>query len=105
MRVQGSDPLLRLKSLLNRMDEGDKPERADDRAPASSAVRADEVRLSSRAHEIRALKDRIDASPEIRQEIVTQLREEISSGRYRIDGTRIADAMLAEQRELDAPEN
>jgi len=65
-------------------------------AQASQGTSGDSVTMSSRAQELAALREAIDSSPEVRREMVEKLREEISSGLYKVDGTRIAEALLDE---------
>lgn len=100
MKVDGSDPLGRLKGLLDRIQKQDQVTQGQEAQKGASAEGAagtkDRLVVSSRAQELAALRDAVEASPDVRRELVEQLREEISSGRYRVDGTRIADALLRE---------
>ena len=57
---------------------------------------ADTVALSDRVREIRSARQGIGAVPEIRQERVAELREQIREGRYEIDSGRIAEKMIEE---------
>ncbi len=107
MKVSGSDPLSRLRDLLEKIGESDRAQRSEDRPTQRSAdgsqtaAAGDMVDLSTRARELRSLREAVEASPESRRELVARLRDEIASGRYRIDGSRIVDGLLAEQDELD----
>ncbi len=99
MKVNGSDPLSRLREMLGKIEETERSSRAksSERSGQSSDVTStDSVEVSPRAVEMRRLREEIETSPEVRQELVDQLKDEISSGRYRIDGTKIADSMLSE---------
>lgn len=98
MRIDESDAVSRLRGMLDRLEDGERQGRADGAARPTEPAggRADMVEVSARAQEIRQLRDAIAASPELRQQLVDSLREEIASGRYRIDGSRIADALLSE---------
>jgi flagellar biosynthesis anti-sigma factor FlgM len=106
MRIHGSDPLDRLRNALARLDEQNRTERQDQpqsvgRGGGRPQPPADEVRLSPRAEELHRLRDAIEQSPEIREELVDRLREEIRSGDYHIDGVAIASSMLREPVQLD----
>ncbi|MDQ7007265.1 MAG: flagellar biosynthesis anti-sigma factor FlgM [Acidobacteriota bacterium] len=107
MKVSGSDPLSRLRDLLRKIDESDRAQRSDDRSsqrspdPSEVTPSGDSVDLSARARELRSLREAVESSPESRRDLVEQLRAEIASGRYRIDGTRIVEGLLAETDELD----
>lgn len=103
MKVTGSDPLSRLRDMMDRLDETDRASRTqsgdrkgEERTEAASGS-GDTVQFSERAQEIRKLRDAIDTSPDLRQELVEQLRGEIASGQYRIDGTKIAGGILSEE--------
>ncbi len=98
MKVHGADPLNRLRDLLNRTGESDAVDTAE-RTKGSSAAGADEsdsIQLSPAAQELQHLRDLMNATPEVREQLVTSLREEISSGRYHFDGTHLADELLRE---------
>ncbi|UCF66053.1 MAG: flagellar biosynthesis anti-sigma factor FlgM [Acidobacteriota bacterium] len=100
MKVHGTDPLGRLQNLLDRLEGADKLEPSDARwahgqAPPPAA--RDAIQLSEQAQELGRLREALASSPEIRQELVERLREQIGSGLYRVDGTRVADAMLREE--------
>ncbi len=97
MKINNSDAVNRLKGMLDRIEDGERTSRADAHPGRTAGVgRADQVQVSARALEIQQLREAVIASPEVRQELVDKLREEIASGRYRIDGTRIADEILKE---------
>lgn len=102
MKINAQDPYSRLKSTLNQVEESDssKPkERAS--VGSSTSPRAggvDDLALSARALELQQLRQAIDESPDVRRDLVESLRSEISTGRYRIDGTRIAQALLGESQ-------
>ena len=98
MKIQNnSDPAARLRSVLDRLDSTERSSRT--RQDSSTAVSGgqDQIQLSSRAREMQSVRDAIANSPDVRQSVVDKLRDEIGSGRYRIDGTRVADGMLQEE--------
>lgn len=105
MRINGQDPLGRLKGLLDRVDESERshPTPRRDRLESNNdQLRrpeggADAVALSPQAEELRRTREAIENSPEVREDLVRQLKREIASGRYRIDGSRIADGLLGER--------
>ncbi len=110
MKIHGPDPFDRLKEALSRLEEKDRTERpaGRDRDGAVGATgragETDQVQLSERAREMRRLRDELEKNPEIREQLVAKLREEIASGRYGIDGRRIADGILAEDAQLRGEE-
>lgn len=102
MKVQGADPLSRLRDLLARTQENeavDAAERARG-ARAGAADGNDSLQVSPEAREMQHLRDLMSATPEVREQLVASLRDEISSGRYHIDGTHLADELLRESAAL-----
>lgn len=102
MKVNGSDPLSRLRDLLRRIDESDRTQAEKGEgatrsaSPPESSASSDSIQLSVRAQEIQRLREAIETSPDLRQELVDRVRDEIASGQYRIDGTKIAASLLEE---------
>lgn len=104
MRIDSTDPFGRLKRLLTHLDETEKADRgsksaeADKAAPSTTQPAQDGMKLSPEALELQKLRDEVYNSPDVRQDLVTRLKEDIRSGRYNIDGTRIADSLLSEEQ-------
>jgi flagellar biosynthesis anti-sigma factor FlgM len=101
MKIQDDAQVARLKKMLERIDQPARAAAKDtsrDVLAAGSpvAVSQDQLTLSAKGQELQKLRDEIESSPDVRADIVEKLRSEISSGRYRIDGTRIADALTNE---------
>ena len=55
---------------------------------------SDKVELSSRKQEIETIKEKVMASPVIRQEKVDQIRVAIETGTYSVRGELVARSML-----------
>ena len=64
-------------------------------APGSDKE-GDKVELSAEAKQIRAAGKQLQSMPEIREEMVAQIRNRIEAGTYQIDAGKIAAAMLKE---------
>ncbi len=52
------------------------------------------VELSSRAQEIRRIKFVLDEIPEVREEMVQELRRKIEAGEYNVSSAEIADLIV-----------
>ncbi len=106
MKVHGSDPLARLKDLLTRAKETGAHEagRSGRGAAAGGPGEADSVQISGTVQELQRLREAIADNPDVRERLVEELRDEIASGRYHVDGTRVADALLHEETLLAAAE-
>jgi negative regulator of flagellin synthesis FlgM len=59
-------------------------------------VSGDRVNLSQKACDIKKISDIIQKTPDVREEKVAHLKEEIASGNYQVSGRDIADKMLEE---------
>jgi len=107
MKVHGSDPLAGLKDLMIRAKEAG-PADASESARAGRAAGTDgrdSVQLSDTAQEIQRLRDGIADIPDVRGHLVQQLRDEIASGQYHVDGTRVAEALMHEELLLAGSED
>lgn len=63
-----------------------------------NVVREDKFQISDRAAEVGKYVDRIKELPELRQEKVDVLRQQIETGEYRSSSRDIAEAVLREIR-------
>lgn len=63
-----------------------------------SPVSEDKLDISSRASEVGRLVDQLKAMPDVRQERIDALREQVAAGTYRPTGDSIADAILKDDR-------
>ena len=71
------------------------PEAAETkRRPA--APRGDEVNLSPAAQDFQKVRELLQELPDVRRDRVRELKAEIQSGEYDVDGEKIAERMLAE---------
>jgi len=61
----------------------------------SSAVGGEgRVTISSRASEFQGVKEKLDAVPEVRVEVVDELKGKIESGSYNVEGEKVADGII-----------
>ena len=63
---------------------------------SSQTVKEDKVVLSPKAKEVQEATKLIKELPDIREEKVAKLKEQVDQGTYRIDGKKIAFKMLKE---------
>lgn len=59
---------------------------------------ADKVEFSNRGTEVGKLVDQVKELPDVRQEKISQLREQISAGTYEPSGEDIAAAILKDEK-------
>lgn len=65
---------------------------------SGSVQKPDSIELSSKSQEISRIKSMLDATPEVREQQVQDLRNRVESGTYNVDSREIAKAMLKDMR-------
>jgi negative regulator of flagellin synthesis FlgM len=68
---------------------------AEKTAGVSSSV-TEKVDLSTRAKDIRQIKEILNQTPEVRENRVQELRRQIESGTYQVTSEQIAEKMVGE---------
>lgn len=58
--------------------------------------RDDSVRISSRAKEVQKITAEVKKAPDVREEKVRQMQEQLASGTYNVRGEAVAGKMLKE---------
>ncbi|MDI6687670.1 MAG: flagellar biosynthesis anti-sigma factor FlgM [Desulfobacterales bacterium] len=76
---------------INKENVNSKPEKQ-----ATGVVLEEKVSLSSMARDIQQAAKAIEELPEIREEKVRELQEQIETGRYNVSGEKIAEKMISE---------
>ncbi len=72
-----------------------KKDNAEAKNQASKAVsESDKLVLSSEAKKVAELKDAVKSSPEIRQDRVSEIREQIKSNTYNVSGEKVAEKVV-----------
>ena len=98
MEIKGNNPAVNLNSYVNQVNnQPNRPEENDqDKAQPQAVAKGDEVTLSSQAKEISRAQQALEQVPDVRQDKVQELQNQIENGTYRADPGRIAGAMLGE---------
>ncbi len=84
-----------IDSYVNQVQEKDKADAAAEQQE-KQAAKADTVALSDTAKKIQETQKQLDAIPDVREDKVAQLKEQIENGTYEIDEEKLADKMLRE---------
>lgn len=108
MKIHNENPLNRLHGFFDPPGRPARAGRTGATGEAGTACRTGEnarrggdgLKMSSGEREIAELRTVIDGLPDVRQQLVERVLEEIASGLYCANGRRIADAMLDEERWL-----
>jgi negative regulator of flagellin synthesis FlgM len=82
-----------IEAYVNQVQEKDKVDAAAEQKDQQQA-KADTVALSSAAKDIQEAQRKLDAIPDVREEKVAQIKEQIENGTYEMDAEKIADKML-----------
>mgnify|MGYP001054797600 FL=1 len=73
------------------------------KAPAASNTGAsDKIQISSIGRDIQVAKAAVDASSDIREELVAPLRAGIENGTYQVSGESFAEKLLQKYEEISA---
>jgi negative regulator of flagellin synthesis FlgM len=96
MEISGKKTHNSLDNLIKNIDA--RKRLKPDVSPSASAGQAegDKVELSARAKQVQAASKLAQAFPDVREDRVAEIRNQIESGTYRIDAGKIAAAMLKE---------
>ena len=82
-----------IEAYVNQVQDKDKVD-ATSEQPEKQQTKADTVVLSDTAKKIQEAQKQLEAIPDVREDKVAQLKEQIEKGTYEIDEEKIADKML-----------
>jgi negative regulator of flagellin synthesis FlgM len=82
-----------IEAYVNQVQDKDKVD-ATSEQPEKQETKADTVVLSDTAKKIQETQKQLEAIPDVREDKVAQLKEQIENGTYEIDEEKIADKML-----------
>jgi len=74
----------------------EKADSRNEKQAANSVVPEDKVSLSSMARDIQRAEKIIEKLPDVREEKVRELKDQIEAGKYDVNGEKIAGKMLNE---------
>jgi negative regulator of flagellin synthesis FlgM len=95
MKITDNNSSLNIRNYVNNLQDKKKIEGLGKQG-SSQAVKEDKVVLSPKAKEVQEATKLIKELPDIREEKVAKLKEQVDQGTYRIDGKKIAFKMLKE---------
>ena len=61
---------------------------------STSAPVEDKVSLSANARDIQVAKKAVEAAPEVREEVVQDVKKDVEAGTYQVDSEKIADKIV-----------
>jgi len=93
MKILDQNPPVNMASYRNSItNKKNIDQRADKNS--SNLVKEDKVALSNRARQIQDIKKNMKSIPDIREEKVAMIKDQIEKGTYKIDGKKIAEKMI-----------
>lgn len=90
-----------LRSFAQRTSRTEDVARAEVAKPAESTLvrKSDEVVLSQEAQEVHRALRALKETPEVREDLVADLRQRIQDGTYKVDSEEIAELLLSDDDE------
>ena len=82
-----------IEAYVNQVQEKDKADAAAEQKEQQQA-KTDTVELSDSAKRIQETKKQLESIPDVREDKVAQLKEQIENGTYSVDEEKLADKML-----------
>ena len=87
-------------ATLQMIQQYQKTDKVEDRAPekaaSSSLVPEEKVNLSTTAKDVQSLSNAISNLPDVRDEKVQALKDQIEKGTYKVDAEKTAEKMVGE---------
>jgi negative regulator of flagellin synthesis FlgM len=88
-------------ATLQMIQQYQKTEKVEDRASekaaaANNLVPEEKVNLSTTAKDVQNLKNAISKLPDVREEKVQALKDQVEKGTYRVDADKVAEKMVGE---------
>lgn len=84
-----------IEAYVNQVQEKEKIDAISDQE-AKQQVKTDTVEISNTAKKIQEASKQLKTIPDVREDKVAQLKEQVENGTYEIDADKIADKMLKE---------
>ena len=86
---------IQIDAYVNQVHEKNKVDPPNDKA-GNAAAKTDTVVISDAAKRIQEIRSQLDEIPDVREEKVAQLRQQIENGTYEIKPDKIAEKIISE---------
>ena len=84
-----------IDAYINKVHENSKVGTSDNK-PETTAKKADSVAISDAAKKVQEARNQLNGIPDVREDKVSQLRNQIQNGTYEINADKIAGKMIRE---------
>jgi len=91
----GKNQGIQVDAYVNQVHENKKADQAINQAK-ESAIKTDKVVISDAAKRIQEARAKLDEIPDVREDKVAELRNQIQNGTYQMDADKIAAKLLKE---------
>ena len=95
MKIMGKNPLIHLDTYAKNVAKTEESVKKDAQQ-SEGAAKGDKVILSPKAKAIQEAKKLLENVPDIREEKVAQIKEQIKNGTYTVDAKKVAAKILEE---------
>jgi len=86
---------IQIDAYVNQVHEKNKVD-ASNNKPDKAAAKTDTVVISDAAKRIQEIRNQLDSVPDVREEKVAQLRNQIENGTYKINADKTAENIIRE---------
>ena len=94
--ITGNKPFSGLDAYVKNVGKGKNRINGSPKEAPKGGLSEDKVALSPEAKQIQDVKKRLDSLPDVREDKVAEIKEQIEAGTYTIDGEKIAFKMIRE---------
>ena len=91
----GKSQGIQINAYVNQVQDKNKVDSSNDK-PEKSTVKADTVVISDAAKRIQEAKVQLDEMPDVREDKVAKLKEQVESGTYEVNADKTADKLIKE---------
>jgi len=96
MEITGNSPFSKLDAYVKNIGKEKNRVHGSPREAPKGGLSEDKVALSPEAKQIQEAKKLLDSLPDVREEKVAEIREQIENGTYSVDSEKIAFKMIRE---------
>ena len=86
---------IQIDAYVNQVHDKNKVDPSNSK-PDKAAAKTDTVVISDAAKRIQEIRNQLDAVPDVREEKVAQLKNQIENGTYEINADKIAEKIIRE---------
>ncbi|MDD5170636.1 MAG: flagellar biosynthesis anti-sigma factor FlgM [Syntrophales bacterium] len=95
MKVSGSGDI-KNEALLQYQQTGTQAKSGVEKTSGGTGVQGDRISISSQTRDINLAKSVIDQLPEVRDDVVNQIKKSIDNGTYTVNPEKIAEKMVSD---------